>query len=140
MIQHLITLLRDRRGIAAVEFALVSPLLVLLIVGINDGAQLISKQNNMHSGVSAAAEYVMRGGSDLSTAQTIGMSAWPSHSDGASVTANKLCYCNGVAGDCSTLCTDQTVPKAFITVAARDSYTGLFATTQIATDQKVRIR
>ncbi len=132
--------LRDRRGVAAVEFAFIAPILILVVAGINDGAQLILKQNNMHSGVSAAAEYIMRGGSNMTTAQTIGLSAWPSHSDTATVTASKMCYCGSVSGSCTSLCSDQTVPTAYITVSASDSYAGWYATTRISTSQKVRVR
>lgn len=132
--------LRDRRGIAAVEFAFIAPILVLVLAGINDGAQLIVKQNNMHSGVSAAAEYIMRGGSDMTTVQTIGLSAWPSHSDSASVTTNKMCYCGSVSGSCTSLCADQSVPTAYITVSASDTYTGWYSAAQISTSQKVRVR
>lgn len=132
--------LRDRRGVAAVEFAFIAPILVLVVAGINDGAQLIVKQNNMHSGVSAAAEYIMRGGSDMSTAQTIGLSAWPSHSDSASVSTNKMCYCGSTGGSCSSLCADQSVPTAYITVSASDTYAGWYSTAQISTSQKVRVR
>ena len=140
MIHRLITFLRDRRGVAAVEFAFIAPILILVVAGINDGAQLVVKQNNMHSGVSAAAEYIMRGGSDMTTTQTIGLSAWPSHSDSASVTTNKLCYCGSTTGSCTSLCPDSTVPTAYITVSASDTYTGWYATTQISTSQKVRVR
>lgn len=132
--------LQDRRGIAAVEFALIAPILIFVIIGINDVAQLITKQNDMHSGVSAAAEYIMRGGSDMPTAQTIALSAWPSHSSQASVTAAKACYCASVSGSCTSLCPDQSVPTAYITITANDSYAGWYATTQISTSQKVRVR
>ena len=132
--------LRDRRGVAAVEFAFIAPILILVVAGINDGAQLILKQNNMHSGVSAAAEYIMRGGADMTTVKTIGLSAWPSHSGNASINTSKACYCAGAGGSCTSLCADQTVPLAYITVTASDSYTGWYATTQIATSQKVRVR
>lgn len=140
MIHRLKTFFRDHRGVAAVEFAFIAPILLMVIAGINDGAQLILKQNNMHSGVSAAAEYVMRGGADMTTVQTIGLSAWPSHSDSASVTTSKMCYCGSAGGSCTSLCADQTVPTAYITVAASDTYTGWYSTTQITTSQKVRIR
>jgi Flp pilus assembly protein TadG len=137
---YIANFIRDRRGVAAVEFAFIAPILILIVAGVNDGAQLVLKQNNMHSGVSAAAEYIMRGGADMTTAQTIGLSAWPSHSNSASVTTSKMCYCAGVGGSCSSLCPDQTVPLAYITVAANDTYTGWYATTQINTSQKVRVR
>jgi len=138
--KRILAFLRDRRGVAAVEFAFIAPILVLVVAGINDGAQLILKQNNMHSGVSAAAEYIMRGGSDMPTAQTIGLSAWPSHSSSASVTTNKMCYCGSTGGSCSSLCADQSVPTAYITVSASDTYAGWYTTTQISTSQKVRVR
>lgn len=140
MTNRLTAWLCDRRGIAAVEFALVAPILIFVIIGINDVAQLITKQNDMHSGVSAAAEYIMRGGSDLPTAQTIGLSAWPSHSSSATMSAAKVCYCGSASGDCATLCPDQSVPTAYVTIAANDSYAGWYATTQISTSQKVRVR
>ncbi len=140
MMTHVATFFRDRRGVAAVEFAFIAPILLLVVAGINDGAQLVLKQNNMHSGVSAAAEYIMRGGNDMTTVQTIGLSAWPSHSDSATVTTSKLCYCGSAGGSCTSLCPDQTVPTAYITVAATDTYSGWYATTQIATSQKVRVR
>jgi len=138
--KRILAFLRDRRGVAAVEFAFIAPILVLVVAGINDGAQLILKQNNMHSGVSAAAEYIMRGGSDMPTAQTIGLSAWPSHSSSASVTTNKMCYCGSTGGSCTSLCADQSVPTAYITVSASDTYTGWYTSTQISTSQKVRVR
>jgi len=132
--------LHDRRGVAAVEFALIVPVLALVVAGINDGAQQILMQNNMHSGVSAAAQYVMSGGSDLSTAQAVGLSAWPSHSDSATMIAAKACYCGGATGDCGTLCPDQTVPAAYITITAGDTYSGWYMTRQISTNQTVRVR
>ena len=38
---------RDRRGVSAVEFALITPILVLIIAGIIDGGALFYLQNNM---------------------------------------------------------------------------------------------
>ena len=37
----------DRRGVSAVEFALITPILVLIIAGIIDGGALFYLQNNM---------------------------------------------------------------------------------------------
>jgi len=140
MIRHIATFARNRRGIAAVEFALIAPILIFAVVAINDCAQLILRQNDMHSGVGAAAEYVMRGGSDLPTAQTIGLSAWPSHSSTASMIAAKACYCGTAGSSCTSLCADQSVPSAYVTITANDSYQGWYATTQISTSQRVLVR
>ncbi|MDI7776561.1 pilus assembly protein [Asticcacaulis sp. EMRT-3] len=130
----------DERGAAMVEFAFIAPLLLLVLAGIIDGAQLLINQNAMHNGVMSASQYIMRGGNNLSTAKAIGYSAWSGHSSSASVDAQKACYCGGAAGDCSSLCTDGTVPEAAVTISASDTVPSWFAPYSISAQQQVRVR
>lgn len=130
----------DQSGAAILEFALVAPVLLLVLVGIINGASLLVKQNAMHNGVMTAAQYIMRGGNDLGTARTIGYSAWSGHSSSATVNADKTCYCGGSAGDCSKLCTDGSVPDAAVIITAKDTVQILFTPTSISTQQQIRVR
>ncbi|HWU49459.1 MAG TPA: TadE/TadG family type IV pilus assembly protein [Asticcacaulis sp.] len=132
--------LTDERGAAIVEFAFVAPLLLLVLAGVIDGAQLLMKQNAMHNGVMSAAQYIMRGGADLNTARAIGYAAWSGHSSSAAVDAQKACYCGGAAGDCSTLCADGSVPEAAVTISATDTAPSWFAPTYISARQQIRVR
>jgi len=55
-------LLRKEDGAAAVEFALVSPFIIFLIVGMMDFAFYINQRMALESLARAAAEYVVKGG------------------------------------------------------------------------------
>lgn len=131
---------RDQSGAALVEFGLIAPVLAAVVLGIVNGATLLLAYNAMHTGVTAGAQYVMSGGQDLPTVQQIALSAWSGHSKQATVTATKSCLCGGSASDCSTLCTDQTVPQAFITLVANDTYNGPAGTQPITSQEQIRVR
>jgi len=131
---------RSERGAAIVEFALVTPILLAALAGISDGATLLMRQNAMHSGLSSSAQYIMSGGADLTTARQVGLTSWADHSSAASVTASKACYCASAPGTCSTLCTDQTVPKAYVKIAASDTFEGWYGNATLSAEQDVRIR
>lgn len=132
---------RHNAAAAAVEFALLSPILLLVIAGISDGAVLVLRKNSMHSGVSSSAQYVMSGGADMTTAKSVGLSSWPMRTEKSSFSATKLCYCGSAVSDCSTLCTaDSSVPKAYVTIAASDVVDGWYGTTTVDAEQEVRVR
>ncbi|QUD89386.1 TadE/TadG family type IV pilus assembly protein [Phenylobacterium montanum] len=131
---------RDEKGAALVEFGLIAPVIAVIVLGVINGATLMLAYNAMRTGVTAGAQYVMSGGQDLPTVQTVAMSAWSGHSSSASVTATKMCLCGSSSSDCSVLCPDQSVPQAFITVSASETYSGPSGTQPIATQEQVRIR
>ncbi len=130
----------DHGGAAAVEFAFLAPLILVVLAGISDGASLVLKQSSMHSGVSSSAQYIMSGGADLATAKSVGLSSWPARSDKSTFSATKLCYCGSVVSDCTALCTDATAPKAYVTIAASDYVDGWYIKTTVSAQQEVRTR
>jgi Flp pilus assembly protein TadG len=131
---------RNRDGAALVEFAIIAPLLLIALAGISDGASFLLRNNAMHSGLSSSAQYIMSGGSDLSTARQIGLSSWAGRSEQSDVTASKDCFCATTPATCSTLCSDQSVPLAYVKIAATDTYDGWFGDTTLRAEQDVRIR
>lgn len=60
---------RENDGVAAVEFALIAPTLLLLLIGMYDFGNFLNKQMRLENAARAAAEYVNQGGSvdDLET-------------------------------------------------------------------------
>jgi len=131
---------RSNDGAALVEFAIIAPLLLIALAGISDGASFLLRNNAMHSGLSSSAQYIMSGGSDLSTARQIGLSSWAGRSEQSDVTASKDCFCAATPSTCSTLCSDQSVPLAYVKIAATDTYDGWFGDTTLRAEQDVRIR
>jgi Flp pilus assembly protein TadG len=125
-------------GVAAVEFALIIPLISGLVIGIIQYGGMIFAYQQMHNGVASGALYIMRGGSDPTTIQTLAMSAWPNQPSDASVTSARSCTCAGGAASCSSLCPDGSYPLSFTTITASGTYTGLFGTNAMSASQVVR--
>ena len=119
---------------------MVTPILLAALAGISDGASYLLRQNAMHSSVSSSAQYIMSGGANLTTARQIGLSSWEGRSERADVTASKDCFCVTTPATCSTLCSDQTVPLAYVKIAATDTYDGWFGDATLRAEQDVRIR
>lgn len=131
---------KNQSGAAIVEFALLTPILLGVVAGVADFSSVIQQERAMRAGVSSAAQYIMGGGTSLDAARQVGLIAWASHANNATVTTAKMCYCNSVVGDCTTLCPDQTLPKAYITIVATQPYDGWYVDTSLTAQQEVRIR
>lgn len=55
---------RKEQGVAAVEFALVAPMLLLLLMGIYDFGMFVNQKMLLESTARAAAEYINQGGEE----------------------------------------------------------------------------
>jgi hypothetical protein len=130
----------DRRGTSAVEFAFVAPVLVALAVGSMEGGLLTHRYYDMEAAVASGAQYVMRGGSDMSVAQAVILSGWTTKSDNAQVKLTQSCRCASTAAACGGLCPDLTSPHGFISIAASETYSGLFITHDLAASETIRVR
>lgn len=114
------------RGNAALEAALIAPVLVLLAVGIADYGLSIQSRMQIQRAAQAGADYAMRNGFDAAAiASTVagaalgpGISALPAPVEscgcatGASITAVS----------CSTVCADGTSAGVYVTVSAQGTY------------------
>ena len=132
--------LRDQSGVAAIEFAMIVPVLAAIVIGAGAVVPFVQANDNMHDAVSAGARYVMAGGTDPASIQNVTLSAWTGHSASASVTVTKSCTCAGVTSPCTSLCTDATVPQGYTVIAASSPYVGALAYTTITTQQTLRTR
>ena len=126
------------QGAAAVEFALIVPVLAALVLGIIQYGGMIIANQQMHDGISSGAVYVMRGGSDATAIYDITVSAWPNKPADASVTVNQSCKCAGATSTCSSLCADQSYPQSYTSIAATGTYTGLWGSQSMSATQVVR--
>jgi Flp pilus assembly protein TadG len=125
-------------GAAAVEFAIVVPFLAAMLVGVIQYGGMIIANQRMHDGVSAAAVYVMRGGTDATNIKSIATGTWSSAPADANVTVTQACSCAGVTQACSLLCTDGSYPQNYTTISATGTYTGVCGNQSMSTSQVVR--
>jgi len=131
---------RSKGGAAAVEMALVAPMLAAVLVGIANYAPELDQAHKMRDAVQSAATYVMTGGTDPTAIQTVATNAWTGYATGDSVTVTQWCACSGVSGSCSTLCSDQSVPQGFTQIAATMTYVGPLGSQTLNASQTVRTR
>lgn len=140
-------LFREDSGAAATEFSLLVPIMAFVLLGIIDCWSLASNALAMRAGVSAAANYLIQGGSSDSTAQSLALSAWSSHPGDANVTVSRVCTCADTVVACTSLCTDTLKPpSAFVHIQATGTWTGPYTTDFLPTtlalsrEQVIRVR
>lgn len=131
---------RHRGGAAAVEMALVAPLLAGIMVGIANYAPELDQAHKMRDAVQAAGTYVMTGGTDPTAIQAVATNAWTGYASGDAVSVTQWCSCAGVTGSCNTLCADSTVPQGYTQISASMTYVGPLGSTPLSASQTVRTR
>lgn len=116
---------RDPRGTAAIEFALLSPLLLILLTGVIEigmaGYQAMQVQASVEAGALYAAK---NGASDLSAISQAIVGATGTAGITASPAPVSYCGCPNATGvvsqnaDCTTACPDGTAPGQYVRVSA----------------------
>ena len=116
------------KGVAAVEFAMVVPVLSLLLIGIVDYGMFINKKMQLQDLSRTVAQYVVQGGSDddvmeniietsnfYTSAQAIGQTI--------TVTTEQVCECaDGNSVSCSSTCNSGDYMRNYYTVMLGSTY------------------
>ena len=98
-------LLRHRAGNAAVEFAILAPILLLLVAGTVDLGLGFQERLQLQSALNSGMQHVMQtAGSDIATTRQAIVHGLPA---GASVNveAATFCRCSATSGQCPITCT-----------------------------------
>lgn len=116
--------IEDSRGVAAVEFALMFPVLILLIAGIFDFGSYLNMTMKMGNTARAAAQYVAQGGSINNIQNDIIL---PNNLSNITVDAKYVCECKaGAVADCSTgTCASNDYLRHFIEVKLDMKYNAI---------------
>ena len=132
--------LRQNNGASAVEFAIISPILAVLVIYGFDAWQLINRKLDMHAAINAGAHYYMGGGADDPTAQSISLNGWPNKPGDGAVTITRVCSCAGAASGCGTLCAaTQQAPEIYVTLNSTTQWNGL-RPASLSEAETVRVR
>jgi Flp pilus assembly protein TadG len=113
---------RDRGGIAAVELALVMPVLCATLLGVLDGWSYVTSSLAMRSGVKTAANLVMAGGADDSATQAAALASWEHKPDDAAVTVSRTYKCGTTVVTSTTICSGPKVPSVFVQIQASGTW------------------
>lgn len=126
--------LRDDTGVGAIEFALIAPMLALVLLGTISGWAYYQQNNYMRDSVEVAGKYFLQGGTSEEVALEIADAAWSYKPDDASIVVNKTCLCGGVAASCGGVCSDSSIPETYWTIEASSTYTDPFLGEAIIAD------
>jgi Flp pilus assembly protein TadG len=137
---------RSDSGVAAVEFALVVPILCLVLLGIIDGWSFVSSSLSMRASVKTAANLVMGGAAEDAATQAVALSSWENRPDDAQVTLGRKYQCGSVVVDPSVLCDGAKAPSIFVEIQATATWSppfafGVFSLSRgLAHQQVIRVR
>ncbi len=113
---------RDESGTGAIEFALVAPLLAVVLLGTMSGWAYYQQNNLMRDAVEVAGKYFLQGGTSQTTALNIATAAWTDKPADGQVALNQTCTCGGTAASCGSVCSDGSIPEKYWTIEASRVY------------------
>ena len=87
---------RDKRGVAAVEMAMVAPLLLFILIACVDFGPAISQSIDLTNAVRAGAQYAVIAANAQAQIESTVRSALPSNLSAATITTT--CYCGALPG------------------------------------------
>ena len=126
--------LRNDSGVGASEFALIAPLLALVLLGTISGWAYYQQNNYMRDSVEVAGKYFLQGGTSEEVALEIADAAWSYKPDDGIIALNKTCLCGSVAASCGGVCSDSSIPETYWTIEASCTYVDPFLGEAILSD------
>lgn len=111
-------LLHDRRGGAAVEFAIIAPVLgaiLAVLVSVWGDATTVLR---MRAAVHAGAGYLRTPAADPELTRDVVIQTWEEMPAGAEISVQTSCLCGETAGGCAVLCPSGDPPAVYVTIRA----------------------
>ncbi|MER9348318.1 TadE/TadG family type IV pilus assembly protein [Mesorhizobium sp. M0239] len=141
-----VPILSDQAGVAAVEFAMVLPILCLVLLGILDGWSYVTSSLSMRAGVKTASNLVMSGSTNDAATKAVAIASWENRPEDGQVTLSRIYMCGTAVVDAATLCSGPKVPSVYVQIQASATWVppiafGPFATsTVIGHQEMIRVR
>jgi hypothetical protein len=140
-IKKLRSFLRDRSGVAAIEFAFIAPVMIAGLIVATDLSKMILDRTDMQSAARSGVQYLINGGQNLDNARNISLAAWSRKPTDGDVITERYCLCAQVVHTCHELCADDSIPESFTRVRLVGTLRGVWAQTSSQTsDEAVRVR
>lgn len=110
--------IRNSIGNVAIEFALVLPIIFLILSGVINFGLIIANQNQLNDVASAGMLYAFGVSSTPSAVQTAMQNS--TSISPLTVTATQFCQClDGTNPGCANTCNDGSTPGTYVTVTAQ---------------------
>lgn len=126
-------LIRCRDGVGAVEFALLLPILLTLLLGVADFGLAVNEKMRLTSAARAGAQWAYKkagdtGGVALAVQQAAGLDAGR-----ITIATQSFCGCvSGAAVACDGTCNDGNGVRSYVTVTVSENWSPLIISTVMA--------
>jgi len=114
-------------GVAAIEFAMVGPVLVIAVICTADLGLAIYRKMQVENSARAGAEYALLNGFNTTAISSAVMQATSSSGISASPVPSEFCGCASTSGisavACSSTCAGGVAPGTYVSVSAQATYT-----------------
>ncbi len=121
---------RDDGGLAAVEFALLAPVLMVMLVGMIDFGMFINQKMQLENLARASAEYVVKGGDEANVETDVLGASGLDETALAEIeaTSETVCECSdGAEIVCGGTCDGDGYQRSFYAFSMSRTYTPLFS-------------
>ncbi len=128
--------LKSARGAAVIEFALIAPVLLLMVVGAIDIGTFIYQKMQLQSAARAGAQFAIQSDASISDSAGIANAAQiASELDftGVTLTTTQFCACSDgiesavdTSGSCTGTCAGGEFPGLYVRVNLKGDFTPLF--------------
>lgn len=119
---------RDRRGAVAVEFALITPVLLIALIALADFGLMVYQNTQLSEAASAGVRFALQSGNEDDDVgiETAVLATLPDDLD-ASVVVTRECRCpTGGAVDCNSECSGEIAPGRYVSVVVTCPYSMIF--------------
>jgi uncharacterized membrane protein len=134
-------LARDERGIVAIELALLTPILIMLLIGLIDVGRVFHRQMTLDRAVRAAADYAVAIGATSGSLEAVRAAVErvaPDDPSGTRVIRSSMtCLCGAAAATCGQFCSDGRSPDAFVNVGLEEIVEAIMPYPQVG--QSIRV-
>jgi Flp pilus assembly protein TadG len=132
--------LKDRRGVAAVEMALISPFLIMGLLLMLDAGVAVKKRLDLDHSTRTGAQAVMSNINETDEISNLVLAASHNSSE-VTVTVLKTCSCSGTPVSCNSYCSATVPPSVFMNITAARQHTGfLLPPFKLESQTNVQIR
>lgn len=130
----------DARGVAAVELALVAPVIAGVMLGSYSLWDAASRRQDLRAALNTGAQYYFNGGNDDSVASGAIQSAWQRRPTDSSINITRSCACGATTLVCTSACTDGSQPATYVQMQLVANAPSAMMTQSVLETRVVRVR
>ncbi len=131
---------RDESGVAAVEMAMIAPILVMGLLLMMDIGMAVKERIDLDQSTRAGAQAVMANVNDTTEIKNLVVATAEGDPD-VTVSVEKVCSCSGAAVSCANWCSAKEPPSVFMNISASKMHVGfLLPQFNVESQTNVQIR